>query len=113
MLSEICEVEDQTLTELMIGPLHHGTCDFIAQVPAPRWEQIPAYDILVSLRYSEKEFLRVGYWVLVAYVNDADNMVPPQTIYIDRISRTLCNNPTVHTTHITWGLNSRPVLLLA
>ena len=101
-------MDDQKLTELMIGPLQQGTCEFIAEVPAPRWELIPEYEILavalllVSLRYSDKEFLRVGYWVNVAYVNDTDNMAPPQNTSIDRIARTLCNNPTVHTTTINW-----------
>ena len=101
--------DEQTLTELVIGPLQLGTCEFVAHVPPPRWQDIPTYDILaaalllVSLRYSNKEFLRVGYWVLVAYVHDEDNMVPPQTICIDRIGRTLCQNPTVHTYNANWG----------
>ena len=101
-------LEDQKLAELFVGPLQQGTCEFIAEVPAPRWELIPDYDILadalllVSLRYSDKEFLRVGYWVDVAYVNDTDNSVPPQTTSIERIARTLCNHPTVHTTTINW-----------
>ena len=101
---------DQKLEELLIGPLRLGTNEFVAQVPAPRWDLIPAWDILgvtlllVSLRFRDAEFVRVGYWVQVAYINDADNVHLPQTICIERIGRNiLLANPTVRTSNINWG----------
>ena len=91
---------DQVLETLLIGPLFVGINEFVTDVAPPQWDLFPVTDILgdtlllVSLLYSEREFLRVGYWVHVAYVSDYDNTHPPQTICIDRINR-LLSSPTI------------------
>ena len=98
---------DQKLEELAIGPLVIGRNVFVAQVPAPRWDLIPEGEILgetlliVSLRYCDKEFVRVGYWVNVAYIDAVDNTHVPQNVCIDRIARTL-SVPSVHSYPINW-----------
>ena len=104
---------DQKLEELLIGPLRVGTNEFVAQVPPPRWELIPAWDILgvtlllVTLNYRDQEFVRVGYWVQVAYANvneDPSTAGMPKTIEIEHIGRNvLLTHPTVRTSAIDWG----------
>ena len=74
---------DQKLEEIVIGPLRMGTNEFIAHVPAPQWGLIPAWDIvgvtllIVSLYYTEKEFIRVAYLVNIAYVSDVVSQKGP------------------------------------
>ena len=97
---------DQKLEKFVIGPLRLGTNVFEAHVPGPRWDLIPAWDILgetlllVSLRYCDAEFVRVGYWVSVEYINSTD---VPHTVCVERIGRTL-SLPSVNTSAINWRL---------
>ncbi|KNH04049.1 anti-silencing protein ASF 1 like protein [Perkinsela sp. CCAP 1560/4] len=100
---------DQKLDEILIGPLQLGTNEFVAEIPAPNWSLIPPWDLLgvtlllITFNYREREFMRVGYWVEVSYMNSGESGQMPQTIEINHIQRNiLLMNPTVRSNAIIW-----------
>ena len=101
-------VDDLILEELIIGPLSSGTTIFVAHVSAPPWQLISEGEILgdtllmLSLHYHNAEFVSIGYWVHVTYINHDDNIIIPETFSIDRICRVLRDPPIVRTAFINW-----------
>jgi len=73
--------KDQTLDEILVGPIPVGVNKFVLQADAPDPNQLPADEILgvtvvlVTCSYQEREFLRVGYYVNNEYVDP--NGPPP------------------------------------
>lgn len=69
---------DQTLDEILVGPVPVGINKFILQADAPDPSTIPQNDILgvtvilVTCSYREREFVRVGYYVNNEYIWDDD-----------------------------------------
>eukprot|EP00555_Chaetoceros_dichaeta_P008417 CAMPEP_0198255008 /NCGR_PEP_ID=MMETSP1447-20131203/5238_1 /TAXON_ID=420782 /ORGANISM="Chaetoceros dichaeta, Strain CCMP1751" /LENGTH=120 /DNA_ID=CAMNT_0043941275 /DNA_START=321 /DNA_END=680 /DNA_ORIENTATION=+ len=67
---------DQTLDEILVGPVPVGVNKFILQADAPDPSTIPSTDILgvtvilVTCSYREEEFVRVGYYVNNEYMEE-------------------------------------------
>ncbi|CAB9506365.1 Histone chaperone ASF1 [Seminavis robusta] len=67
--------KDQTLDEILVGPIPVGVNKFVLQADAPDPGQLPPDEIigvtvvLVTCSYREKEFLRVGYYVNNEYLH--------------------------------------------
>mmetsp|Transcript_3863 Transcript_3863/g.15340 ORF Transcript_3863/g.15340 Transcript_3863/m.15340 type:complete len:255 (-) Transcript_3863:327-1091(-) len=63
------ESKDQTLEEVMVGPVPVGTSKFVLEAPAPAWDAIPQADRLgvtvlsISCAYDAQPFVSVGYYV--------------------------------------------------
>lgn len=76
--------KDQTLDEILVGPIPVGVNKFVLQADAPDPNQLPPDEILgvtvvlVTCSYQEREFLRVGYYVNNEYVDP--NPPPPVTM---------------------------------
>ncbi|CAD2215318.1 histone chaperone ASF1 [Angomonas deanei] len=75
---------DQHLDSFDIGPLTVGVTEFQLECDAPQVELVPPGDVLgvtiliISFQFRSQEFLRVGYYVQVAYFEDEKNQHPPQ-----------------------------------
>ena len=73
--------KDQTLDEILVGPIPVGVNKFVLQADAPDPNQLPPDEllgvtvVLVTCSYREREFLRVGYYVNNEYVDP--NGPPP------------------------------------
>lgn len=67
--------KDQTLDEILVGPIPVGVNKFVLQADAPDPTQMPPDEILgvtvvlVTCSYREREFIRVGYYVNNEYVD--------------------------------------------
>jgi len=102
---------DQTLDEILVGPVPQGVNKFILQADPPNATSIPENDILgvtvilVTCSYREKEFLRVGYYVNNEYVEEYDPEVgPPKPLDFGKVVRTiLADKPRVTRFPINWG----------
>eukprot|EP01060_Flectonema_neradi_P007060 TRINITY_DN1488_c3_g1_i1.p1 TRINITY_DN1488_c3_g1~~TRINITY_DN1488_c3_g1_i1.p1 ORF type:complete len:182 (+),score=44.34 TRINITY_DN1488_c3_g1_i1:110-655(+) len=100
---------DEVLEDCEVGPLAVGANEFVLEHNAPDWKLIPPEDllsvtvVLITVSYKEQEFLRIGYYVNVAYDHDTLNEEPPESIDIDRLARNvLTSKPTLVTKTITW-----------
>jgi len=73
---------DQTLDEILVGPIPVGINKFVLQADAPDPSRLPCDEILgvtvvlVTCSFREREFVRVGYYVNNEYI-DPDSP-PPQ-----------------------------------
>lgn len=73
---------DQTLDEILVGPIPVGINKFVLQADAPDPSRLPCDEILgvtvvlVTCSFREREFVRVGYYVNNEYI-DPDRP-PPQ-----------------------------------
>jgi histone chaperone ASF1 len=74
--------KDQTLDEILVGPIPVGVNKFVLQADAPDPHQLPPDEIvgvtvvLVTCSYREREFIRVGYYVNNEYLDP--NSAPQQ-----------------------------------
>jgi histone chaperone ASF1 len=72
---------DQTLDEILVGPIPVGVNKFVLQADAPDPAQLSPEDllgvtvVLVTCSYKEREFVRVGYYVNNEYHDP--NAPPP------------------------------------
>ena len=87
---------DQTLDEILVGPVPVGVNKFILQADAPDPGSIPNSDILgvtvilVTCSYREKEFVRVGYYVNNEYTEEFDEEKgPPSPLDMKKVKRTI------------------------
>jgi len=102
---------DQTLDEILVGPVPVGINKFILQADAPNHSYIPQQDILgvtvllVTCSYREKEFVRVGYYVNNEYTEAFDEETgPPMPLDMTKVTRTiLADKPRVTRFPIKWG----------
>jgi histone chaperone ASF1 len=102
---------DQTLDEILVGPVPVGINKFILQADAPDPSSIPQNDILgvtvilVTCSYREREFVRVGYYVNNEYTEEYDEEKgPPMPLDLTKVARTiLADKPRVTRFHINWG----------
>lgn len=68
---------DQTLDEILVGPIPVGVNKFVLQADAPDPSRLPPDEILgvtvvlVTCSYREREFVRVGYYVNNEYIDPA------------------------------------------
>jgi Histone chaperone involved in gene silencing len=102
---------DQTLDEILVGPIPVGVNKFILQADPPDASRIPENDILgvtvvlVSCSYRQREFLKVGYYVNNEYAEEFDEETgPPKPLDLTKIVRTiLADKPRVTKFQIRWG----------
>lgn len=102
---------DQTLEEVLVGPIPVGVNKFVLQADAPDHTSIPENDvlgvtvILVTCSYKEQEFARVGYYVNNEYSEPFDPEVgPPKPLDMTKINRQiLADKPRVTRFPIDWG----------
>lgn len=113
---------DQTLDEILVGPVPVGINKFILQADAPDPSTIPQNDILgvtvilVTCSYREREFVRVGYYVNNEYTEeyeegegengngDGEKKGPPMPLDMKKVVRTiLADKPRVTRFQINWG----------
>jgi len=109
---------DQTLDEILVGPVPVGVNKFILQADAPDPSTIPSTDILgvtvilVTCSYREEEFVRVGYYVNNEYTVEEAEMgeeggegeEPPVPLDMEKVVRTiLADKPRVTRFPINWG----------
>jgi len=94
---------DQTLDEILVGPVPVGINKFILQADAPDPSTIPSTDILgvtvilVTCSYREEEFVRVGYYVNNEYTmekaeigeEDQAERTPPMPLDMTKVVRTI------------------------
>lgn len=107
---------DQTLEEVLVGPIPVGVNKFVLQADAPDHTSIPDNDILgvtvilVTCSFHEQEFARIGYYVNNEYAEPFDPEVgPPKPLDISKINRQiLADKPRVTRFPIDWGDSSTP-----
>lgn len=115
---------DQTLDQIMVGPVPVGINRFVFQVlyfvrskniliysqaDAPDPRKIPPQDVLgvtvvlIICSYMEQEFVRIGYYVNNEYDDEVLKETPPEEIAYDRIVRNvLSDKPRVTRIPIKW-----------
>ena len=106
---------DQTLDEILVGPVPVGTNKFLLQADAPDSSKIPINDIigvtvvLVTCSYKDQEFARVGYYVNNEYIpydgySEDIHGPPQQPLDLTKICRTiLADKPRVTRFPINWS----------
>eukprot|EP00591_Stephanopyxis_turris_P000131 CAMPEP_0195520970 /NCGR_PEP_ID=MMETSP0794_2-20130614/17706_1 /TAXON_ID=515487 /ORGANISM="Stephanopyxis turris, Strain CCMP 815" /LENGTH=244 /DNA_ID=CAMNT_0040650419 /DNA_START=53 /DNA_END=787 /DNA_ORIENTATION=+ len=102
---------DQTLDEVLVGPVPVGVNKFVLQADAPDFSSIPENDILgvtvvlVTCSYKDQEFTRVGYYVNNEYAEQFDPEVgPPKPLDSAKVMRQiLADKPRVTRFPIDWG----------
>ena len=104
---------DQTLEEVLVGPVPVGVNKFVLQSEPADFSSIPENDILgvtvvlVTCSYKDQEFVRVGYYVNNEYTEEYDPEVgPPSPIDFTKVTRQiLSDKPRVTRFPIRWGSN--------
>lgn len=109
---------DQTLEEVMVGPVNVGVNRFVLQAASPNVAEIPDGDllgvtvILVTCSYLDQEFIRIGYYVNNAPIEGFDPENPPVTVDITTVIRNiLADQPRVTRIPINW--NGTPIQEMA
>ena len=103
---------DQTLEEVLVGPVPVGVNKFVLQADAPDYKSIAENDILgvtvilITCSYKEQEFARVGYYVNNEYSDEYDPEVgPPKPLDMSKVNRQiLADKPRVTRFPIDWGM---------
>ncbi|KAJ2506637.1 Histone chaperone asf1 [Coemansia sp. RSA 2052] len=100
---------DQELDSLLVGPVPVGVNKFVFEAAAPHVNKIPKEDlvgvtvILLTCSYKDKEFVRIGYYVENAYLDEALLLSPPDVPVLDKIHRNiLSDKPRVTRFPINW-----------
>lgn len=111
--------QDQTLEEVMVGPVPVGINKFVLQAPAPDPTNIPNTDlvgvtvVLVTCSFLDHEFVRIGYYVNNEYVGEdvGEDGTLPNPIDIQKLRRNiLAAEPRVTRFAIDWtGQSVLPV----
>jgi len=107
---------DQTLEEVLVGPVPVGINKFILESEPPDFSSIPSKDIigvtvvLVTCLYKEQEFIRVGYYVNNEYTEEYDPEVgPPMPLDKQKVQRRiLADKPRVTRFPIQWNKPTNP-----
>ncbi|KAF0991341.1 hypothetical protein HZS_2910 [Henneguya salminicola] len=107
---------DQTLDNVLVGPIPRGVHKFLFDAPGPNWKLIPKSDIvgltviLITCHYREQEFARVGYYVNNEYTSDELRESPPEEPKLKELKRIIiASDPRITTFHIKWDLDD-PVI---
>jgi histone chaperone ASF1 len=103
---------DQTLEEVMVGPLVVGINRFVLQAPPPDYSKIAQEDlvgvtvVLISCFYVNREFLKIGYYVANEYTVEIDPENPPYPVRMDLLRRNIAaDQPRVTRIPIDWNCN--------
>jgi histone chaperone ASF1 len=102
-------VQDQTLEEVMVGPVPVGQNRFVLQAPAPDPANIASSDligvtvVLVTCSFMDHEFVRIGYYVNNEYTEPYEEGTLPNPIDISKLRRNiLAAEPRVTRFAIDW-----------
>ncbi|KAJ2339049.1 Histone chaperone asf1, partial [Coemansia sp. RSA 2673] len=100
---------DQELDSLLVGPVPVGVNKFVFEADAPHVDKIPKEDligvtvILLTCSYKDKEFVRIGYYVDNAYLDETLLLAPPDVPVLEKIHRSiLADKPRVTRFPINW-----------
>ena len=103
------EKYDQVLDSVMVGPVTTGSYRFVFQADPPDAAAFPVSDllgvtvVLLTCSYSGNEFIRVGYYVNNAYVDEELQLDPPPVPQLNKIQRNiLADKPRVTRFNIDW-----------
>lgn len=101
---------DQILDRFEVGPFNVGANAFFFEHDPPNPALIPPQDLVgptvfsILFAYKSQVFLRVSYYVNVAYWDDTLNMSPPQPHVVEALARNVCmDRPNIGVLPITWG----------
>lgn len=89
------DVNDQVLDSVLVGPVLAGNYKFIFEGNAPNPSKIPADDligvtvVLLTCSYKGKEFIRIGYYVNVDYIDEQLLENPPDTPLLTSLFRSV------------------------
>jgi histone chaperone ASF1 len=102
-------VQDQTLEEVMVGPVPVGHNRFVLQAPAPDPTNIANADligvtvVLITCSFMDHEFVRIGYYVNNEYTEPYEEGTLPNPIDISKLRRNiLAAEPRVTRFAIDW-----------
>jgi histone chaperone ASF1 len=108
---------DQTLEEVMVGPVTAGVSQFVLQAAAPDHNTIPIQDligvtvVLVTCSYMDQEFARIGYYVNNEYSEPYEEGTVPNPFVISKLYRNiLAAEPRVTRFAINWSGANGPAL---
>lgn len=101
---------DQMLDEFDVGPFPVGSNEFYLDCSPPNPHQVPPEDLLgvtvllITFAYKGEQFLKVGYYVQVAYFDDELNAnATPQNVHYDALGRNLLmTRPAITPSAIEW-----------
>ncbi|KAK0395944.1 hypothetical protein QR680_001502 [Steinernema hermaphroditum] len=85
--------KDQVLDSILIGPINEGRHKFVFEADAPNPAELPQDDIvgvtalLLSCKYNDQLFLKVGYFVSVEYTDEELRENPPADAKIEKLER--------------------------
>lgn len=101
---------DQMLDEFDVGPFPVGSNEFFLDCSPPNPRAVPSDDLLgvtvllITFAYNGDQFLKVGYYVQVAYFDDDLNAkATTQKIHFDMLGRNLLmTRPAITPSAIEW-----------
>jgi histone chaperone ASF1 len=99
---------DQTLDEILVGPIPVGVNKFVLQADAPNaallTEVLGVTVVLITCSYKDQEFVRIGYYVNNEYPCESEDEVLPVPLPLDQVVRTtLADKPRVTRFNIQWN----------
>eukprot|EP00601_Ochromonadales_sp_CCMP2298_P020303 CAMPEP_0173296064 /NCGR_PEP_ID=MMETSP1143-20121109/14750_1 /TAXON_ID=483371 /ORGANISM="non described non described, Strain CCMP2298" /LENGTH=219 /DNA_ID=CAMNT_0014235869 /DNA_START=73 /DNA_END=729 /DNA_ORIENTATION=- len=101
---------DQTLEEVMVGPVSIGINRFVLQANPPNPALIRNDDligvtvILITCSLMDANFVQIGYYVGNEYTEAYDPETPPNPVDITKLARNIrANDPRVTRFAIDWG----------
>ncbi|XP_022670019.1 histone chaperone ASF1A-like isoform X2 [Varroa jacobsoni] len=105
------EQYDQVLDTILVGPVPEGRHMFVFTADPPNPSKIPIQDlvgvtvVLLTCSYKEKEFIRVGYYVNVDYIDELKENPPATPQYENLVRNILATNPRITRFKINWDDN--------
>lgn len=107
---------DQTLEEVMVGPIPVGVNRFILTANAPDHSRIHNKDLigvtvlLITCSYKDNKFVQIGYYINNEYAEPFDENSYPNPVDINKLFRNiLADQPRVTRYAIDWtGTNEPP-----
>ncbi|CAD8081209.1 unnamed protein product [Paramecium sonneborni] len=102
--------QDQVLEQFSMPPLQQGMMQFTLMSAGPKLELIHGKDnlfgataIILSVKYRNQEFFRVGYYVYNSYLDSDLIENDPPYVVIDKVYRQInTSTPRITRTNIDW-----------
>lgn len=107
---------DQTLEEVMVGPVPVGINRFVLQANAPNPNMISNQDligvtvILITCSFMDHKFVQIGYYVNNEYSEPYEPENPPNPVEISKLYRNILHDqPRVTRFAIDWTGGNNPL----
>ncbi|TMS35813.1 hypothetical protein L596_003128 [Steinernema carpocapsae] len=101
--------KDQVLETILIGPIREGRHKFQLEAEAPKPELIPEDDVigvtalLLTCKYNDQQFLKIGYFVSIDYTTEELRENRPEEIDFAQLERCVKEEDVrVHYNIIKW-----------